>query len=119
MKQSLSKKQGEEKFPPNQASRDDSVEVITDDRILTVANPYSMPSATSAVMNPPWTEPDATRQTANSLRGQGISRNKNALPPLFIYIEAGDFRRAMERAKRHPREVRTWASIKIKKSSDI
>jgi hypothetical protein len=40
-----------------------------------------------------------------------------SLPPLFYYMETGDFRRAAERAKNHPREVRTWASIKIKSSS--
>ena len=42
--------------------------------------------------------------------------SKNGLPPLFLYIEAGNFQRAAERAKKYPREVRTWASIKIKSS---
>ena len=42
--------------------------------------------------------------------------SKNNLPPLFLYIEAGNFRRAAERAKRHPKEVKMWASIKIKSS---
>ena len=50
-------------------------------------------------------------------RQQTNNKSKNVLPPLFLYIEAGNFRRAAERAKRHPREVRTWASIKIKSSS--
>ena len=42
--------------------------------------------------------------------------SKNNLPPLFLYIEAGNFRRAAERAKRHPKEVKIWASINIKSS---
>jgi hypothetical protein len=40
-----------------------------------------------------------------------------SLPPLFLYMETGDYRRAAERAKNHPREVRTWASIKVKSST--
>ena len=36
------------------------------------------------------------------------------LPPLFYYMEAGDWSRAIERAKRHPREVKSWATIRAK-----
>jgi hypothetical protein len=42
-----------------------------------------------------------------------------SLPPLFLYMETGDFRRAAERAKNHPREVKTWASIKVKSSATV
>lgn len=57
-----------------------------------------------------------------SFSGSGNSRsnisssNHKSLPPLFLYMEMGDFQRAAERAKNHPREVRTWATIKIKSS---
>jgi hypothetical protein len=47
----------------------------------------------------------------------GTNSLHKSLPPLFYYMETGDFRRAAERAKNHPREVRTWACIKIKSSS--
>ena len=40
-----------------------------------------------------------------------------SLPPLFLYIETGDFVRAAERAKRHPREVKAWVNIQTKSSS--
>lgn len=66
-------------------------------------------------------EKHRNRIEANSMKkesgGSSPRRHiKNSLPPLFLYIEAGNFRRAAERAKKHPREVRTWASIKIKSS---
>jgi hypothetical protein len=66
---------------------------------------------------------------SNKNSGGGNNKNNNnnnsssnsslhkSLPPLFYYMEIGDFRRAAERAKNHPREVRTWAYIKIKSSS--
>jgi hypothetical protein len=53
----------------------------------------------------------------NSTKDSSARRHSNnSLPPLFLYIEAGNFQRAAERAKKYPREVRTWASIKIKSS---
>jgi hypothetical protein len=42
------------------------------------------------------------------------SNGTKPLPPLFYYMEAGDWPRAIERAKRHPREVKAWASIRSK-----
>jgi len=56
--------------------------------------------------------------SASSSSSGDIRRmNRNALPPLFVYMETGDWARAMERAKKHPREVKTWASIRSKSSS--
>ena len=107
-----------ELLPSNEVHQNDLGHMTTEDQLLPIAHSYSTTSATSAVINHSWTEGDATRCNTNRLGEQSNSGNKNTLPPLFIYIEAGDFRRAMERAKRHPREVRTWASIKIKKKSD-
>lgn len=46
-----------------------------------------------------------------------MNQRPSALPPLFVYMETGDWARAMERAKKHPREVKTWASIRSKSSS--
>jgi len=51
--------------------------------------------------------------------GTGRRRNNKNLPPLFLYIEAGNLRRAAERARRHPKEVKTWASIKIKSAAGV
>jgi len=79
--------------------------------------PYLMPSAMST--NPLGAEANNNNlaRPIASCRRQIGSSSRKTLPPLFFYIEAGDFRRAMERAQRHPREVKTWASIKIKSSS--
>eukprot|EP00536_Pseudo-nitzschia_multiseries_P003045 jgi/Psemu1/184907/e_gw1.43.195.1 len=45
------------------------------------------------------------------------SRKKNSLSPLLLYIEAGNYQRAIERARHHPREVKTWGSMQIQPSS--
>lgn len=52
---------------------------------------------------------DGHKMTSN----MGRSYPKS-LPPLFLCMEAGDWTRAIERAKRHPREVKAWASIRSK-----
>ena len=60
--------------------------------------------------------------SSNNNNNSSSSSSKNvlkSLPPLFLYMETGDFRRAAERAKNHPREVRTWASIKVKSSTTV
>jgi len=57
--------------------------------------------------------------SASSSSSGDIRRmNRSALPPLFVYMETGDWTRAMARAKKHPREVKTWASIRSKSSSN-
>ncbi|CAJ1910260.1 unnamed protein product [Cylindrotheca closterium] len=57
--------------------------------------------------------------SASSSSSGDIRRmNRSQLPPLFVYMETGDWARAMERAKKHPREVKTWASIRSKSSSN-
>lgn len=45
-----------------------------------------------------------------------MSPKTKALPPVFVYMEMGDWVRATDRAKSHPREVKTWASIRSKSS---
>lgn len=95
-------------LPPEQ---DDIVEQgSSEDCVTPMPAAYSVPSAN---LNYPGDEIDAMRQVASVRRPS----SKKTLPPLFIYIEAGDYQRAIERAKRHPREARAWASIKIKSSS--
>ena len=43
-----------------------------------------------------------------------IHHHAKPLPPLFYFMESGDWSRAIERAKRHPREVKAWVSIRSK-----
>lgn len=86
---------------------------ITEDRISPMTPPYLLPGAISGTGNVSGPEGKAALHPTSARRQ---SSSKKTLPPLFLYIEAGDFQKAMERAQRHPREVRTWASIKIKPS---
>lgn len=52
--------------------------------------------------------------SGESNRMHNIMNHSKQLPPLFFYMESGDWGRAFERAKRHPREVKAWASIRSK-----
>lgn len=47
------------------------------------------------------------------------SHNRDKLPPLFWYIEAGDWQKAEERIRRHPRDIKTWATLKTKADSSL
>jgi hypothetical protein len=47
-----------------------------------------------------------------------IKNHKAALPPLFWYMEMGDWEKATDRAQRHPREVRNWATLRTKSMAD-
>lgn len=40
--------------------------------------------------------------------------SKRDLPPLFWYMESGDWEKATDRIRRHPKEAKTWASLKTK-----
>mmetsp|Transcript_26747 Transcript_26747/g.73586 ORF Transcript_26747/g.73586 Transcript_26747/m.73586 type:complete len:800 (-) Transcript_26747:1019-3418(-) len=54
--------------------------------------------------------------SSGSGSGSGAGK-KNTLPLLLFYIETGNYQRAQERAMRHKREVKTWATIPIQASS--
>ena len=45
-------------------------------------------------------------------------KSHKALPPLFWYMEMGEWEKATERAKQHPREVKTWATLKTKSMAE-
>jgi Ankyrin repeats (3 copies) len=45
-------------------------------------------------------------------------KNRKALPPLFWYMEIGDWEKATDRAQRHPREVKTWTTLRTKSMAD-
>ena len=76
-------------------------DVDEEDKITAMAPAYSMPST----MPTNFSESNASPARRS---------RKKTLPPLFLYIEEGDFQHAKERARKHPREVKTWATIKIK-----
>jgi hypothetical protein len=45
------------------------------------------------------------------------SSQQRPLSPLFVYMETGDWKNAADRARKHPREVKTWASLRTKSTS--
>jgi len=50
----------------------------------------------------------------NGRRPMNPHSKNHRLPPLFYLMEVGDWERAAERAKKHPREVTSWASLRTK-----
>ena len=87
----------------------------TDDRNTSETAAPSSPPTTSTA---PETVENTTKQSSSRRQiSRSSSSSKNGLDPLFLYIEAGNLRRATERAKNNPREVSRWATIKIKPSS--
>ena len=46
-------------------------------------------------------------------------RSSKELPPLFYFMELGQWEKAMDRAKRHPRDSKTWATIRTKSQTEI
>jgi hypothetical protein len=64
---------------------------------------------------------DNSSSTMNTVGVEGHSasvlsprRSRKDLPPLFWYMESGDWEKATERVRRHPKEVKTWATLKTK-----
>jgi len=51
------------------------------------------------------------------LASVGEEKKKSELPPLFWYMETGDWDKATQRMRRHPREVKTWATLRTKSDS--
>lgn len=99
---------GKPELPPEQDVDDD--DASPEDRITAMTpTGYAMPSALST-QKFQMAETNAPRRSSTN--------KKKAMPPLFLYMESGDFQKAKERARRHPREVKTWATIKIKSSDD-
>lgn len=47
---------------------------------------------------------------------QRAFRNKD-LPPLFLFMETGDWEKAVDRIRRHPKEVKTWATLRTKSAT--
>jgi ankyrin repeat protein len=52
-----------------------------------------------------------SRNTSDSASKKSKTKE---LPPLFWYMEAGKWDRAEQRARRHPREFKTWVTIRTK-----
>jgi hypothetical protein len=40
------------------------------------------------------------------------------LPALFYYMEVGEWSKALERIRRHPREAKTWATLRTKSTTE-
>lgn len=53
--------------------------------------------------------------SSNSNGGNNSSQRKSGkgeLPPLFYYMEMGDWERAEEQMNKHPNEIKTWATLR-------
>lgn len=48
----------------------------------------------------------------------GTKKKHKSLPPLFLFMESGEWDKATERAQLYPREVKTWATLRTKSMAD-
>jgi hypothetical protein len=48
------------------------------------------------------------------LSASSSPRKRKELPQLFWYMELGEWNKALERLRRHPREAKVWATLKTK-----
>ena len=72
-----------------------------------------MEEAKSSTMNP---QGESSR---GSSKENGATKKKHkSLPALFWYMEMGEWDKATERAQQHPREVKTWATLRTKSTAD-
>lgn len=47
-----------------------------------------------------------------------FKKQQRELPPLFYYMEVGDWVKAADRIRRHPREAKTWANLRTKSTTE-
>ena len=63
------------------------------------------------------------RHTLSETPEPGVSSanrsSRKDLPPLFWFMETGDWEKAVERIHRHPKEVKTWATMRTKTASQM
>lgn len=52
--------------------------------------------------------------TSSSAVAAVAAKKRRALPPLFCYMEVGDWTKATDRIRKHPREAKTWATLRTK-----
>lgn len=57
-----------------------------------------------------------SRHTLEDPREQNTTQrsSRKDLPPLFWFMETGDWEKAVDRIRRHPKEVATWATMRTK-----
>ncbi len=81
-----------------------------------VSTPASLSAmGLSSLSLSPKNSPD--RHAGRNQRSTSLSANsRKDLPPIFWYMEAGEWEKASARARRHPRDAKTWATLKTKDS---
>ena len=100
---------GHRRHPTAPSSLSDTVAASFAGRLSLTARSSSTSSSAAA---------SAKLEAATALHNRSIgkSSSRRELPPLFWYMESGHWARAEQRARRHPREFKTWVTIKTKSS---
>jgi hypothetical protein len=60
---------------------------------------------------------NSSQQTQRSITAGNAPSASKDLPPLFWYMELGEWNKATERLRRNPKEVKTWATVRTKSSN--
>lgn len=60
------------------------------------------------------TSSTASRASSRQSSASPRTKNRRELPQLFWYMELGQWNKALERLRRHPREAKIWTTLKTK-----
>lgn len=71
-----------------------------------------------STINPQGGSTSGSSNGNNNNGGSTPKKKHKSLPPLFLYMESGEWDKATERAERYPREVKTWATLRTKSMAD-
>ena len=83
--------------------------------IMAEQPPLPAPSSPTALMTARTTSSLTSRTSISRQSSSSPRKNKGReLPQLFWYMELGQWNKAMERLRRHPREAKIWATLKTK-----
>mmetsp|Transcript_9219 Transcript_9219/g.19874 ORF Transcript_9219/g.19874 Transcript_9219/m.19874 type:complete len:759 (-) Transcript_9219:120-2396(-) len=89
-----------------------------------LANPQagSMSSRSDLSMGSPANSSAASSGGSSSPSSSSTRHKKRSskdLPPLFYFMELGQWEKAIDRVKRHTRDAKTWATIRTKSQTEV
>ena len=76
--------------------------------------PPAMPSSPTTLLTARTTSSISRTSRQSSASSSPRKNNRRELPQLFWYMELGQWNKALERLRRHPREAKIWATLKTK-----
>ena len=87
--------------------------------IASTSSPSNPQAGSASSRSSPANSSAASSSVATPSPSSGGKSKKKELPPLFFFMELGQWEKAIDRVKRHPRESKTWATIRTKSQTEV